>query len=172
VVEVGRLDIRKQKLQTSDVADVFQAYSDVCSRNVRRHCSADLPQSSRALNFSSEEITDLDVFRRYTNLCATRATATFSPTVGSISNKDNQHVYNQPVNTTFTHTEVADHNHPFLSIPAKEWLESLDKSEGLDGLKPVQQALILAQCLMIDKNTPHDEMQRWDMASYIEAIDS
>ncbi|KAI3699035.1 hypothetical protein L2E82_43028 [Cichorium intybus] len=41
-----------------------------------------------------------------------------------------------------------------------------------NSLKPVQQALILAQCLLIEKNTPHDEMQRWDMAPYIESIDS
>nr|GEX50571.1 hypothetical protein [Tanacetum cinerariifolium] len=86
----GRLDIGKQKLQTSDVADVFQAYSDLCSSNVQRRCSANLPQCSRALNFSSEEITDSDVFQRYTDLCATRPTATLSPTIGSISNKDNQ----------------------------------------------------------------------------------
>ncbi|KVH96251.1 Tetratricopeptide-like helical [Cynara cardunculus var. scolymus] len=45
-------------------------------------------------------------------------------------------------------------------------------SNGSTSLKPVQQALILAQCLLIEKNTPHDEMQRWDMAPYIEAIDS
>nr|GEU86183.1 hypothetical protein [Tanacetum cinerariifolium] len=81
VVEVGRLDIGKQKLQTSDVADVFQAYFDLCSMNVRRRCSANLPQCSRALNFSSEEITDSNVFQRYTDLCATRATATLSPTL-------------------------------------------------------------------------------------------
>ncbi|GJV77434.1 tetratricopeptide repeat protein 27, partial [Tanacetum coccineum] len=48
----------------------------------------------------------------------------------------------------------------------------LEESEGSGSLKPVQQALILAQCLIIEKNTPHDEMQRWDMAPYIEAIDS
>ncbi|KAK1437672.1 hypothetical protein QVD17_03468 [Tagetes erecta] len=45
-------------------------------------------------------------------------------------------------------------------------------NEGSVGLNPVQQALILAQCLLIEKNTPHDEMQRWDMAPYIEAVDS
>ncbi|KAJ0726170.1 putative tetratricopeptide repeat protein TTC27/Emw1 [Helianthus annuus] len=45
-------------------------------------------------------------------------------------------------------------------------------NEGSGSLNPVQQALILAQCLLIEKNTPHDEMQRWDMAPYIEAIDS
>ncbi|KAI3714350.1 hypothetical protein L1987_72948 [Smallanthus sonchifolius] len=45
-------------------------------------------------------------------------------------------------------------------------------NEGSVGLNPVQQALVLAQCLLIEKNTPHDEMQRWVMAPYIEAIDS
>ncbi|XP_010456556.1 PREDICTED: tetratricopeptide repeat protein 27 homolog [Camelina sativa] len=39
-------------------------------------------------------------------------------------------------------------------------------------LKPVEQALILAQCLLIERGSRHDEMQRWDMAPYIEAIDS
>ncbi|EOA19932.1 hypothetical protein CARUB_v10000181mg [Capsella rubella] len=38
-------------------------------------------------------------------------------------------------------------------------------------LKPVEQALILAQCLLIERGSRHDEMQRWDMAPYIEAID-
>lgn len=50
------------------------------------------------------------------------------------------------------------------------FLEQENESSG--SLKPVQQALILDQCLLIEKNTPHDEMQRWDMAPYIEAIDS
>ncbi|XP_071692742.1 uncharacterized protein [Rutidosis leptorrhynchoides] len=50
------------------------------------------------------------------------------------------------------------------------FIERID--EGSGSLKPVQQALILAECLLIEKNTPHDEMQRWDMAPYIEAIDS
>ncbi|VVB14893.1 unnamed protein product [Arabis nemorensis] len=50
-----------------------------------------------------------------------------------------------------------------------------DESEaGKDSapLKPVEQALILAQCLLIEKGSRNDEMQRWDMAPYIEAIDS
>ncbi|KAL8267583.1 hypothetical protein R6Q59_004927 [Mikania micrantha] len=50
------------------------------------------------------------------------------------------------------------------------FLESNDECSV--SLSPVQQALILAQCLLIEKNTPHDEMQKWDMAPYIEAIDS
>ncbi|GLT80646.1 hypothetical protein SLA2020_520750 [Shorea laevis] len=39
-------------------------------------------------------------------------------------------------------------------------------------LKAVQQAVALAQCLLIEKSARHDEMQRWDMAPYIEAVDS
>ncbi|XP_047310517.1 tetratricopeptide repeat protein 27 [Impatiens glandulifera] len=39
-------------------------------------------------------------------------------------------------------------------------------------LKQIQQAVVLAHCLLIEKSTPHDDMQRWDMAPYIEAIDS
>ncbi|KAJ7957130.1 tetratricopeptide repeat protein 27-like [Quillaja saponaria] len=41
-----------------------------------------------------------------------------------------------------------------------------------DPLTVVQQVAILAQCLLIEKSTRHDEMQRWNMAPYIEAIDS
>ncbi|CAM8899236.1 unnamed protein product [Rhodiola kirilowii] len=43
---------------------------------------------------------------------------------------------------------------------------------GLKSMKPIQQAVVLAQCLLIEKSTRNDEMQRWDMAPYIEAIDS
>ncbi|CAN4112928.1 unnamed protein product [Withania somnifera] len=39
-------------------------------------------------------------------------------------------------------------------------------------LKPTQQAVILAQCLTIEKRARSDELQRWEMAPYIEAIDS
>ncbi|CAN7114389.1 unnamed protein product [Brassica rapa subsp. narinosa] len=39
-------------------------------------------------------------------------------------------------------------------------------------LKPVEQAMVLAQCILIEKGSRNDEMQRWDMAPYIEAIDS
>ncbi|KAJ0243692.1 Protein prenylyltransferase superfamily protein [Hirschfeldia incana] len=50
-----------------------------------------------------------------------------------------------------------------------------DESEaGKDSatLKPVEQAMVLAQCLLIERGSRHNEMQRWDMAPYIEAIDS
>ncbi|XP_059640826.1 uncharacterized protein LOC132282985 [Cornus florida] len=45
---------------------------------------------------------------------------------------------------------------------------------GISGapLNAIQQAVILAHCLSIEKTTRHDEMQRWEMAPYIEAIDS
>ncbi|PIN11642.1 hypothetical protein CDL12_15752 [Handroanthus impetiginosus] len=39
-------------------------------------------------------------------------------------------------------------------------------------LKAVHQALVLAQCLSIEKSARNDELQRWEMAPYIEAIDS
>ncbi|XP_022745574.1 tetratricopeptide repeat protein 27 homolog isoform X2 [Durio zibethinus] len=39
-------------------------------------------------------------------------------------------------------------------------------------LTAVQQAVVLAQCLLILSSTRQDEMQGWDMAPYIEAIDS
>ncbi|KAK8993200.1 hypothetical protein V6N11_033303 [Hibiscus sabdariffa] len=39
-------------------------------------------------------------------------------------------------------------------------------------LTAVQQAVVLAQCLLIEKGSPHGEMQGWDMAPSIEAIDS
>ncbi|OMO85139.1 Proton-dependent oligopeptide transporter family [Corchorus capsularis] len=39
-------------------------------------------------------------------------------------------------------------------------------------LTAVEQAVILAQCLLIGKTAPQDEMQGWDLAPYIEAIDS
>ncbi|OMO99583.1 tetratricopeptide repeat-containing protein [Corchorus capsularis] len=39
-------------------------------------------------------------------------------------------------------------------------------------LTPVQQAVVLAQCLLIGKTTRQDEMQGWEFAPYIEAIDS
>ncbi|KAJ9159621.1 hypothetical protein P3X46_025118 [Hevea brasiliensis] len=39
-------------------------------------------------------------------------------------------------------------------------------------LTAIQQAVILAECLLIEKSTRQDELQRWDMAPFIEAIDS
>ncbi|OVA09405.1 Tetratricopeptide repeat-containing domain [Macleaya cordata] len=36
----------------------------------------------------------------------------------------------------------------------------------------IQQAVILAQCLLIEKSTPYGEMQKWEMAPYIEAVDA
>ncbi|KAK7282181.1 hypothetical protein RIF29_10778 [Crotalaria pallida] len=39
-------------------------------------------------------------------------------------------------------------------------------------LTATQQAVILAYCLLIEKSSRQDELQRWDMAPYIEAIDS
>ncbi|XP_057779413.1 uncharacterized protein LOC130997991 [Salvia miltiorrhiza] len=39
-------------------------------------------------------------------------------------------------------------------------------------LTATQQALILAQCLLVEKRARNDELQKWEMAPYIEAIDS
>lgn len=39
-------------------------------------------------------------------------------------------------------------------------------------LTAIQQAVVLAQCLLIEKSARLDELQRWEMAPYIEAIDS
>ncbi|OIW21816.1 hypothetical protein TanjilG_11551 [Lupinus angustifolius] len=39
-------------------------------------------------------------------------------------------------------------------------------------LTATQQAVILAHCLLIERSSRQDELQRWDMAPYIEAIDS
>ncbi|XP_040367029.1 tetratricopeptide repeat protein 27-like isoform X3 [Rosa chinensis] len=41
-----------------------------------------------------------------------------------------------------------------------------------DPLSAIHQAVILAKCLLIEKSTRHDDMQRWEMAPHIEAIDS
>ncbi|CAO2842093.1 unnamed protein product [Amaranthus hypochondriacus] len=39
-------------------------------------------------------------------------------------------------------------------------------------LTAIQQAVVLAQCFLIEKRSRMDELQRWEMAPYIEAIDS
>ncbi|KAI4336436.1 hypothetical protein L6164_014965 [Bauhinia variegata] len=57
--------------------------------------------------------------------------------------------------------------------------ESGSRSQGMENgvdatapLTAFQQAVILACCLLIEKSSQQDEMQRWDMAPYVEAIDS
>ncbi|KAI3702710.1 hypothetical protein L6452_28460 [Arctium lappa] len=97
---------------------------------------------------------------------------------------DNSNSRNGPLNVTGSvdsKDESCQHDHQVHEasdvLLAPRFLEknnggSAIFSNGSSSLKPVQQALILAQCLLIEKNTPHDEMQRWDMAPYIEAIDS
>lgn len=45
-------------------------------------------------------------------------------------------------------------------------------ANGTVHLTAIQQAVVLAYCLLLEKSSRHDEMQRWDMAPYIEAIDS
>lgn len=39
-------------------------------------------------------------------------------------------------------------------------------------LTAIQQAVVLSKCLLIEKSARLDELQRWEMAPYIEAIDS
>ncbi|CAN0914414.1 Tetratricopeptide repeat protein 27 homolog [Linum grandiflorum] len=39
-------------------------------------------------------------------------------------------------------------------------------------LSPTQQAVILAHCILIEKGSRQDELQKWEVAPYIEAIDS
>ncbi|KAG2398668.1 uncharacterized protein HKW66_Vig0088510 [Vigna angularis] len=39
-------------------------------------------------------------------------------------------------------------------------------------LTAIQQAVILAFCLLVEKSSPRDDLQLWDTAPYIEAIDS
>ncbi|KAL8491911.1 hypothetical protein ACS0TY_023490 [Phlomoides rotata] len=52
--------------------------------------------------------------------------------------------------------------------------EQDDKSHAIAAspLKAVQQAVILAHCVLIEKNARNDELQKWEMAPYIEAVDS
>ncbi|KAL8139663.1 hypothetical protein V2J09_005684 [Rumex salicifolius] len=40
------------------------------------------------------------------------------------------------------------------------------------GLHAIKQLVVLAQCLLIEKSARQDEIQRWKMAPYIEAVDS
>ncbi|CAI9275969.1 unnamed protein product [Lactuca saligna] len=75
--------------------------------------------------------------------------------------------------STNGHSDKSSQHDPQLHEASDVFLTPKFLESNNEGsLKPVQQALILAQCLLIEKNTPHDEMQRWDMAPYIEAIDS
>lgn len=39
-------------------------------------------------------------------------------------------------------------------------------------LGPIQQALVLTRCLVIEKSAHSDELQRWNMAPFIEAVDA
>ncbi|KAI9079748.1 hypothetical protein K1719_038369 [Acacia pycnantha] len=52
-------------------------------------------------------------------------------------------------------------------------LEKIENgANGTVHLTEIKQAVVLAYCLLLEKSSRHDEMQRWDMAPYIEAIDS
>ncbi|KAG5035827.1 hypothetical protein JHK87_010737 [Glycine soja] len=56
---------------------------------------------------------------------------------------------------------------------SKTWSQGMENGAHVTpSLTATQQAVILAYCLLIEKSSRHDELQRWDMAPYIEAIDS
>ncbi|ESW09834.1 hypothetical protein PHAVU_009G160200 [Phaseolus vulgaris] len=99
-------------------------------------------------------------------------------------------------NVMGTHIQTCDSNngednwnlHQFETSEASDILripkllekdDSKTKSQGMESgahvtpsLSATQQAVILAHCLLIEKSSRQDELQRWDMAPYIEAIDS
>ncbi|XP_050223386.1 uncharacterized protein LOC126673331 [Mercurialis annua] len=50
--------------------------------------------------------------------------------------------------------------------------DSAQKNHHDAPLTDIQQAVVLAQCLFIEKSSRQDELQRWDMAPFIEKIDS
>ncbi|KAJ8562365.1 hypothetical protein K7X08_011656 [Anisodus acutangulus] len=86
-----------------------------------------------------------------------------------------------PQRPSETHEASTDEASDILMTP--RYLEvdknSEDSAQGAQNhsiasiqLKPTQQAVILAQCLSIEKRARSDELQRWEMAPYIEAIDS
>ncbi|CAJ1975358.1 unnamed protein product [Sphenostylis stenocarpa] len=90
--------------------------------------------------------------------------------------------YNGEDNWNLNHHETFEAS-DILRIP--KLLENDDDSrtrylsQGIDNgvhvapsLTATQQAVILAYCLLIEKSSRHDELQRWEMAPYIEAIDS
>ncbi|KAL8127597.1 hypothetical protein AgCh_014485 [Apium graveolens] len=82
-------------------------------------------------------------------------------------------------NSLFERHHVTSENSDILLTPrlvdvnnqSDNGTQSIPNS-GVAILKAVQQAVILAQCLSIEKSSRHNEMQRWEMAPYIEAIDS
>ncbi|KAL5699133.1 hypothetical protein ACHQM5_030075 [Ranunculus cassubicifolius] len=50
-----------------------------------------------------------------------------------------------------------------------------NKGDGMSSSIPltaIQQAIVLSQCLIIEKNSARDELQTWDMAPFIEAVDA
>ncbi|XP_010252162.1 PREDICTED: tetratricopeptide repeat protein 27 homolog [Nelumbo nucifera] len=79
-------------------------------------------------------------------------------------------------------TKASSHSHDtheasdILMVP--KLLENEDLKADANGraaaipLEAIQQAVILARCLLIEKSARHDEMQAWEMAPFIEAIDA
>ncbi|GKF11494.1 filament-like plant protein 7 isoform X1, partial [Tanacetum coccineum] len=76
--EVVRLNSGKQKLQTTNVTNVFEAYSALCSRGVSR---------------------------RRTEVCATSSSADFPSTLGVVSRRNPEQPYDDAVISDFTHNE-------------------------------------------------------------------
>ncbi|KAL4569426.1 hypothetical protein LXL04_025062 [Taraxacum kok-saghyz] len=94
-------------------------------------------------------------------------------TVHQVDPKAQLRLISNNSNSTTTHPDKSSQHDQQLHEASDVFLTPKFLQDNIQtSLKPVQQALILAQCLLIEKNTPHDEMQRWDMAPYIEAIDS
>ncbi|KAL2347131.1 hypothetical protein Fmac_001131 [Flemingia macrophylla] len=97
-------------------------------------------------------------------------TGTGIQTCDSNNGEDNWNLYQRET------SETSD----ILRIPKLlEKDDSKTRSQGVENggrvspsLTATQQSIILAYCLLIEKSSRHDELQRWDMAPYIEAIDS
>ncbi|EPS70116.1 hypothetical protein M569_04637, partial [Genlisea aurea] len=72
-----------------------------------------------------------------------------------------------PVKTSETY-EASD----ILILPQFVAEEGDSRNVSASKLEVVHQALLLAQCLALEKFARSDELQKWEMAPYIEAIDS
>nr|GEX01184.1 hypothetical protein [Tanacetum cinerariifolium] len=88
---------------------IFQAYSQFCTRNVRPRSLSDLPQAAGVNNFGAKQNSDSDVFQRYAELCAWNATRKFFDNFSDIicgnSLTNSQPVYNQAAGSSFVPTQ-------------------------------------------------------------------
>ncbi|GKV20826.1 hypothetical protein SLEP1_g30887 [Rubroshorea leprosula] len=97
--------------------------------------------------------------------------------VANLSISDGGHTYISAGARVQSHgSNISQESDIFLTPKLLESENNAGNNVQNDGanapLTAVQQAVALAQCLLIEKSARHDEMQRWDMAPYIEAIDS